>query len=161
MRTQPAHHLPGFSEDASTLELLRRLCIYLWRGLRLRCPECGVSRVFVPALKTRSVRDWVTPLDGCPRCGYAYQREGGYFLIATWGIHYFTVTGLCLVAALLIDHFFPMSFTALALVVAVPTVVFGFWFARYAKSLYLAIDHYFDPHVKPPAKPAAARPGSG
>jgi uncharacterized protein (DUF983 family) len=151
--TPPPHHLPGFSEDASTLELLRRLCIYLWRGLRLRCPECGVSRVFIPALKTRSVRDWVTPLDGCPRCGYAYQREGGYFLIATWGIHYFTVTGLCLIAALLVDHFFPMSFKALAFVVAVPTVLFGFWFARYAKSLYLAIDHYFDPHVKPAPPP--------
>ena len=147
---------PGFSENASTWELLRRLGVYLWRGLRLRCPECGVSPVFVPALKTRSVHDWVTPLDGCPRCGYAYQREGGYFLIATWGVHYFTVTGLCLLAALLLDHFFPMSFTTLACVVAVPTVLFGFWFARYAKSLYLAIDHYFDPHVKP--APPSARP---
>ncbi len=136
-------------DDASTWELTRRLCLYLWRGLRLRCPECGVSRVFIPAFKTRSVRDWVTPLDGCPRCGYAYEREGGYFLIATWGVHYFTVTGVCLVAALLVDHFFPMSFTRLAVVVAVPTVIFGFWFARYAKSLYLAIDHFFDPHVKP------------
>jgi len=148
-RPPPAQPRPGFSEDASTAELVRRLCVYLWRGLRLKCPECGVSPVFVPALRTRSVRDWVTPLDGCPRCGYAYQREGGYFLIATWGIHYFTVTGLCLLAALLVDHFFPMSFTRLAFVVAVPTVLFGFWFARYAKSLYLAIDHFFDPHVKP------------
>ena len=58
---------PGFSEDASTAELIRRLLVYLGRALRLRCPECGVSPVFVPARKTRSVRDWVTPLDGCPR----------------------------------------------------------------------------------------------
>src|SRR5215208_2164335 len=123
-------------DEASTWELLR-------------CPECGVSRVFVPASKTRSWRDWVTPLDGCPRCGYAYQREGGYFLIATWGVHYFTVTGLCLVAALLVDHFFPVSFTALAVSVSVLTLVFGAWFARYAKSLYLAVDHFFDPHVRP------------
>jgi uncharacterized protein (DUF983 family) len=149
---------PGFSESASTWELLRRLGVYLGRAMRLRCPECGVSRVFMPARKTRTARDWVTPLDGCPRCGYAYQREGGYFLIATWGVHYFTVTGVCLAMALLVDHFFPtMSFTKLAFVVAVPTVLFGFWFARYAKSLYLAIDHYFDPHVKPPA-PDAPRP---
>ena len=150
-QTTPVHSF----HDASTWELTRKLCLYLWRAMRLRCPECGVSRVFVPAFKTRSVRDWVTPLDGCPRCGYAYEREGGYFLIATWGVHYFTVTGVCLAAALLVDHFFPMSFTRLAVVVAVPTVIFGFWFARYAKSLYLAIDHFFDPHVKgsPPDPP--------
>jgi hypothetical protein len=155
-QTRPA--TPRSFDDASTWELLRRLCVYLGRALRLRCPECGVSRVFMPAPKTRSVRDWVTPLDGCPRCGYAYEREGGYFLMATWGVHYFAVTGVCLAVALVVDHYFPMSFTALAFAVAIPTVVFGFWFARYAKSLYLAIDHFFDPHVKPPRN-AAPRDG--
>ena len=149
-------------DEASTGELLRRLGLYLGRAMRLRCPECGVSRVFMPVSRTRSWHDWVTPLDGCPRCGYAYQREGGYFLIATWGVHYFTVTGLCLLAALLVDHFVPMSFTLLAVSVAALTLVFGAWFARYAKSLYLAIDHFFDPHVRPsdggggpPAPPGA------
>jgi uncharacterized protein (DUF983 family) len=142
---------PGFSEDASTAELIRRLLVYLGRGLRLRCPECGVSPVFVPAAKTRSVRDWVTPLDGCPRCGYAYEREAGYFLIATWGIHYFTVTGLGLAAGLVIDTLVPMPLWALVVVTAVPTVAFGFVFSRYAKSLYLAIDHYFDPHAAAPS----------
>jgi uncharacterized protein (DUF983 family) len=139
---------PGFSEDASTFELIRRLCVYLGRALRLRCPECGVSPVFVPARKTRSVRDWVTPLDGCPRCGYAYERESGYFLIAIWGIHYFTVTGSGLAAALVLDALVPMPLWQLIVVAAVPTVLFGFFFSRYAKSIYLAIDHYFDPHVK-------------
>jgi len=142
---------PGFSEDASTWELVRRLRTYLGRAMRLRCPECGASPVFVPALKTRGWHDWVTPLDGCPRCGYAYQREGGYFLIATWGVHYFVVTGLCLAAALVVDHYVPMSFTMLAVSVAAVTLGFGAWFARYAKSIYLAIDHFFDPHVAPPA----------
>ena len=141
---------PGFSEDASTAELIRRLLVYLGRGLRLRCPECGVSPVFVPAANTRSWRDWVTPLDGCPRCGYAYERESGYFLIAIWGIHYFTVTGLGLAAGLVLDALVPMPLWLLVLIAAVPTVAFGVFFSRYAKSLYLAIDHYFDPHVSPP-----------
>jgi len=141
---------PGFSEDASTMELIRRLGVYLGRALRLRCPECGVSPVFVSAGKTRSVRDWVTPLDGCPRCGYAYERESGYFLIAIWGIHYFTVTGLGLAAGLVLDSLVPMPLWLLVLIAAVPTVAFGVFFSRYAKSLYLAIDHYFDPHVSPP-----------
>ena len=147
-------------DDASTWQILRRLLVYLGRGLRLRCPECGVSRVFVPALQTRTLRDWITPLDGCPRCGYAYEREGGYFLLAVWGVHYFTVTGLGLAAGLVIDRLVPMRLWVLALVVTVPTVLFGVWFARYAKSIYLAIDHFFDPHVKPPA-PDARPPGVG
>src|SRR5687767_10225543 len=153
MRPRPPSTAPGFSEDASAWELVRRLCVYLGRSARLRCPECGVSRVFMPASKTRSVHDWVTPLDGCPRCGYAYQREGGYFLIATWGIHYFTVTGLGLAFGLILDTLVPMPLWALVAAAAVPTVVFGFVFARYAKSLYLAIDHYFDPHTKPANAP--------
>jgi len=119
-----------------------------------------VSRVFVPALQTRTLRDWITPLDGCPRCGYAYEREGGYFLLAVWGVHYFTVTGLGLAAGLVIDRLVPMRLWVLALLVTVPTVLFGVWFARYAKSIYLAIDHFFDPHVKPPA-PDARPPGVG
>jgi hypothetical protein len=41
------------------------------RGLQLRCPECGVSPVFVPVRRVRSLFDWFAPLDGCPRCGYA------------------------------------------------------------------------------------------
>ena len=147
-RTRPTH--PGFSQDASAWELIRRLCAYLIRGLRLRCPECGVWPVFMPAWKTRSVRDWLTPLDGCPRCGYAYERESGYFLIAIWGIHYFIVTGLGLAGGLVLDAMVPMPLWRLVVVTAVPTVIFGFFFSRYAKSLYIAVDHYFDPHVRPP-----------
>jgi uncharacterized protein (DUF983 family) len=148
MRARPTH--PGFSQDASAWELVRRLWVYLGRGLRLRCPECGVSPVFLPARQTRTVRDWITPLDGCPRCGYAYEREAGYFLIAIWGIHYFTVTGLGLAAGLVLDALVPMPLWALVVAAAVPTVLFGFFFSRYAKSLYIAIDHYFDPHVQAP-----------
>ena len=145
----PAGVTKGFSADASTGELIRRIWPFLFRALRLRCPECGVSPIFVPALKTRSVRDWFTPLDGCPRCGYAYEREGGYFLLANWGVHYFTVTAFGLGLALLLDHFFDMRFWVLATVASAVTLLFGFWFIRHAKAIYLAIDHYFDPHVKP------------
>lgn len=60
------------------------------------------------------------------------------------------MTGLGLAAGLVIDALVPMPLWLLVLVTAVPTVAFGFFFSRYAKSLYLAIDHYFDPHVKRP-----------
>ncbi len=134
---------------------IRLVWIYLTRALQLRCPECGIWPVFVPWWRTRSLDDWFTPLDGCPRCGYAYRREDGYFLLATWGIHYFTVTGLALAIALLVDWLWKVDLWVLIVAVWVPTLLFGFLFARHAKSIYMAIDHFFDSHVTlPPDSPA-------
>lgn len=119
---------------------------YLARAMRLRCPECGISPLFVKFRNTRSVRDWFTPLDGCPRCGYAYEREDGYFLVAIWGVHYFVVAGAGLVAGLMADLLFRVSLIVLVSAVCVPMVLFGFFFARWSKAIYLAIDHFIDPH---------------
>jgi uncharacterized protein (DUF983 family) len=133
-------------------ENVRDVFVYLLRALRLRCPECGVSPLFVPLRRTRSWRDWSTPLDGCPRCGYAYEREEGYFLLAIWGVHYFVVAGFGLVLGLVIDAVYQPPLTRLVVGVSVPTVVFALLFVRHAKSIYLAIDHFFDPHVRTKAR---------
>ena len=104
--------------------------------------------MFVPLRRTRSLDDWALPLDGCPRCGYAYRREDGYFLLAIWGVHYFTVTGLGLLLGLVLDALFPrLPILALLVVTSIPTVLLGFAFVRHAKSIFLAVDHFFDPHV--------------
>ena len=120
------------------------------RALQLRCPECGVSPIFMPAKQVRSIWNWFTPLDGCPRCGYAYERESGYFLLATWAVNYGFVGGLGLGTALLIDHFWGLTMRQAILHVFLPMPLLSFLFARHAKALYLAMDHYFDPHVKTP-----------
>ena len=62
--------------------------LYLKRSLLCRCPTCGDKPIFAPVKETRSLQDWFTPLDGCPKCGYAYEREPGYFLLAIWGVNY-------------------------------------------------------------------------
>jgi uncharacterized protein (DUF983 family) len=116
------------------------------RSLKLVCPECGVSPVFRPLRETRSLWDWFTPLDGCPRCGYAYQREDGYFLLATWVINYGLVAGLGLVIAFTLDYLYGLSLRTQLLCVFLPLTVLSVLFARHAKSLYLALDHYCDPH---------------
>ena len=120
--------------------------LFIRRAMHLRCPECGISPIFMPARRVRSIWNWFTPLDGCPRCGYAYERESGYFLMATWAVNYGVVAGLGMTVALLIDHFFQPSLWKLILCVAIPMPIFAFLFARHAKALYLAMDHYFDPH---------------
>jgi uncharacterized protein (DUF983 family) len=117
------------------------------RALELRCPECGISPMFVPARKVKSLFDWFTPLDGCPRCGYAYEREHGYFLLAVWGLNYGLVGGLGLIGGLLIQHYqHPPVWSAWWLLL-LPVPLCSFLFARHAKALFLAMDHYIDPHV--------------
>lgn len=43
----------------------------LSRGVRRKCPPCGSGKLF---------RRWVTMVDDCPRCGYHFEREEGFFL---------------------------------------------------------------------------------
>jgi uncharacterized protein (DUF983 family) len=43
----------------------------LGRGLLKRCPLCGSGRLF-----TR----WFRMKERCPRCGYLFEREEGFFL---------------------------------------------------------------------------------
>ena len=120
---------------------------YIGRALRLRCPECGISPVFTPMRSVRSLYDWFTPLDGCPRCGYAYQRESGYFLMATWGVNYGIAAGLSLIISLTLELIYPLTLMQYFIFVFLPMVPVTFLVARHAKSLYLAMDHYFDPHI--------------
>ena len=44
--------------------------------------------MFIPWRQVRSLRDWFMPLDGCPRCGYPFEREPGYFLLSIFAINY-------------------------------------------------------------------------
>ncbi len=117
------------------------------RGMLLRCPECGISPVFIPVKKVRSIYDWFTPLDGCPRCGYAYAREDGYFLLAVWGINYGIVAGLGTLAGLLIQSRYNPGLWSPLWLLLLPVPMLSFLLARHAKSLFLAMDHYFDPHA--------------
>lgn len=43
----------------------------LSRAIRLRCPQCGSKGIFQ--------HPW-SIVECCPRCGYTFAREDGYFL---------------------------------------------------------------------------------
>lgn len=149
----------------------RRARDYFTRACRLRCVECGTKPVFLPLLKVRTLRDYFTPLDGCPRCGYAYERETGYFLLSIWAINYGvgSLLGIAIYIYLEITSRPPLP--ELLATVVLPVVAFNFLFARHSKTLFLALDHYFDPHLRgnppgdggtgkqnPPATPAPTPP---
>jgi len=121
---------------------------YFFRALFLRCPVCGTKPIFPPLSRTRGIHDWFTPLDGCPRCGYAYDREPGYFLLSVWAINYGVAALLGLALYLAFEWFYDWPVWTLIAAVVVPVVVFNILFARHSKAFFIAWDHLFDPHER-------------
>ncbi|MFM8657457.1 MAG: DUF983 domain-containing protein [Chthoniobacterales bacterium] len=121
---------------------------YFSRAMLLRCPDCGTKPIFPPLARTRNLHDWFTPLDGCPRCGYAYDREPGYFLLSVWAINYGIAALLGLALYLVFEWFYDWPVWTLIAAVVVPVVLFNILFARHSKSIFIAWDHLFDPHER-------------
>lgn len=150
------------SNDPAAPSLPRQAFNYLWRATWLKCPVCGTRPLFIALFRVRSLHDWFTPLDGCSRCGYAYDREPGYFLLAQWGIGYgvSSIIGILIYAYLQVFH--PdWSFAATILTVAAPLPFVNVFFARHAKAYFLAIDHFADPHIPPSDEEGGDEGGGG
>lgn len=139
------------SNQVAVSRAIRRASAYVFRALRLRCPQCGVSPLFPTLRKTRSLYDWYVPLDGCPRCGYPYMREQGYWLMSTWAFSYGASAIFGLILYLMLEWLADLSTWSLIAWVLGPTALFGFLTARHGKSLFLALDLFFDPAIREPA----------
>jgi uncharacterized protein (DUF983 family) len=127
---------------------LRRI---LWRSGRLRCVRCGQGRLF---------RGWFRMNPSCPRCGLQFDRGPGYFLgsiYINYGLTAFLVT------AGYFTCFFTEWLTGDALLYAATAfcVLFPLWFFRYARSLWVGFDHYFDPPATSAAAAVADQTGKG
>lgn len=107
----------------------------LGRAWRLRCPRCGEGKLF---------RGWIGMYPECDRCHLRYEREPGYFLGSIY-VNY------GLTALLVTVFYFTLFFTGWVSpqqalwIVAGFAVVFPLWFFRYARSMWLGFDHYWDP----------------
>jgi uncharacterized protein (DUF983 family) len=123
--------------------------LFVRRGMRLRCPECGHARIFKPWRATRSLAAWFRPLAGCPNCNYKYEPEEGSFLVATWVMNYAVVVGFGFLAAFLLEMFFSPPLLVEIAVVILPMPILSLMLVRHSKSLFIALDHYCDP-VKTP-----------
>ncbi|TMA60771.1 MAG: DUF983 domain-containing protein [Deltaproteobacteria bacterium] len=104
----------------------------LGRAVRLRCPRCGRSALFT---------GWFTMHERCAVCGLVYEREQGYFVGAIYlnyaaavAVAFGTVLGLDWTVGLTLRQQLGLG---IALVTLVPLVFF-----RYARSLWLAVDHF-------------------
>jgi uncharacterized protein (DUF983 family) len=112
----------------------------MWRAWRLRCPRCGQGWLF---------KNWIAMHPHCPWCELKYEREPGYFLGSIY-INY------GLTAMLVTISYFTLLFskvvsaqTALWIVAAF-ALLFPIFFFRYARSLWLGFDHFWDPSVDEP-----------
>lgn len=117
------------------------------RALRWRCPECGEAPMFTPVRQIKKLDDWMHPLHGCPHCGYAYEREPGYFLLSIWAFNYGIVGAVGLAALFLIKEYWQLPDWKLVCFVVPCIPLLNFLFIRHSKSLFLAMDHYCDPHL--------------
>ena len=107
------------------------------RGLLKRCPVCAQKGIF---------DSWFKLKDRCPNCNYAFSREEGYWVSAI------------IVNVGVIQTIFILAFVVVVIATApeVPwgplltlTAIFNvlfpiFWFP-YSKTLWMAIDLYFNP----------------
>lgn len=110
----------------------------------LKCPSCGESPIFCELGKVRSFRDWATPLEGCEKCGYKYDREPGYFLMAVWAVNY-GVCGIFGVALYVTALLLGLELPQMLAMVLTPVAIANVLFVRHAKAYFLAFDHFVDP----------------
>ncbi len=111
----------------------------LARGLRLRCPCCGVGTLF---------RGWLRMHERCLVCGLRFEREQGYFLGAMY-INYgitviFAVSGYFILA-----WWTDISLTYQLLLWGSVTLFLPIILFRYARGLWLSVDYFFDPRTAP------------
>ena len=111
-----------------------RLSTALYRGLRLRCPLCGRGRLF---------RNWFSMYEHCGHCGLKFHRGPGYFLGSIY-INYGLTAALVTAGYLTMFLTDTLSPTVRVVVLGAFCVLFPLWFFRYARSLWLAMDLYFD-----------------
>lgn len=129
---------------------VRQAFAYLGRAALLRCPVCGTRPIFLPVRRVRNFDDWFSPLDGCPRCGYAYEREAGYFLLAIFGFNFGFAVFVGIAVFVYLAEFHEMNDISTWQLIActvLPIPLINLLIARHAKALFIALDHFVDPHV--------------
>ena len=122
--------------------------LYGRRALALLCPTCGKTQLFHPWKNVKSLSSWFTPNDGCPFCGYAFEREPGYFLLAIWGVNYGVVALGGMALYFVLRYWTEWSPQLIFCLTVLPAPLLSILLARHAKSFFLAMDHFCDPHVR-------------
>src|SRR5579862_612144 len=107
---------------------LRRLA---GRALRLRCPRCGRSPLYV---------GWFRMHERCAACGFRYEREQGYFVGAIY-VNYAVTVVVAAGTVLVLDWTVGLTLTAQLVIGITLGALVPLLFFRYARSLWLSLDY--------------------
>jgi uncharacterized protein (DUF983 family) len=114
---------------------LRRAAQLARRAMALRCPRCGETPLF---------RGWFTMREACGLCGLRFERAPGYFVGAIY-VNY-AVTVMLVIGGYLVLFCVLSLSTTMQLVIWLPVVaLFPLWFFRYSRSVWLALELFFNP----------------
>lgn len=136
----PADVVEPLYPDVSTLRTLLR-------GLRKRCPRCGVGDIF---------SGWFTLRRDCPRCALRFEHEEGGYLGAMT-LNFAVAIGLWLVLfavgiALTVPDIPVAPFIAMSVIVL---VIVPLWFYPRSKSVWAAVEFLVlrtDPDYRAPVR---------
>lgn len=107
----------------------------LGRGLRLRCPRCGVAPLF---------RGPFSMYPDCLSCDLRFEREQGYFVGAIYINYAVTALG-AIVGYFALDYIITLSLASQLILWGAFAVFFPLYFFRYSRSLWLSLDFILDP----------------
>jgi len=124
--------MSGHQSDSSGFQLTFGQAVS--RAARIRCPYCGDGTLFSGLLRMNSV---------CGECGTKLEREPGYFLGSTY-INYGITATLCTVTYVVLHFGFGWPNTVLMPGLMAFVVIFPLVFFRYARSMWLSLDCFFD-----------------
>ncbi len=98
---------------------------------------------------------WFSMAERCGVCRFRFEREQGYFVGA---IHLNSAaTVLILIPGCLVLYFAGVSVTYQLVIAAALCVLVPLSFFRYSKSLWLALDYFFDPEGTPETRSESGR----
>jgi len=87
-------------------------------------------------------RGWFSMAASCAGCGFRFEREQGYFVGAIY-LNY-AATVLIVIPGYLALYVAGSSLSLQLVLLAAFCLIFPLWFFRYSKSLWLALDYFFD-----------------
>ncbi len=111
-----------------------RLWPAIGAALKLRCPRCGVGRMF---------DGWFRMRTECDFCRLRFERAQGFFVGAIY-VNYAATVAIAMGGFLLLDRW-GLTLARQFVIWGVFVVGFPLVFFRHSRSLWLAVAHVLDP----------------
>jgi uncharacterized protein (DUF983 family) len=118
--------------------MARRILPMLGYGLRLKCPRCGIGSLYAAVFRMHTT---------CPHCGLIFEREQGYFIGAIY-INYAATVLIAIPGFFLLSIFTNLTFDQQLWIWICFAIIFPLLFFHHSRSLWLVLDHIFNPPDK-------------